>query len=189
MSRSAGMCLPQSRIVSTSGLAMRRVVSLLLIPLLLAVQGLGFAHSHGGTRVAETAGHAARPHVHVRGAEHRHPHGHRHGHSHKHSHGKDGSSHHHHQSGHEADKGSAVGLIPQCNHDDDAVYLPEVVSVRANRLSASDIGMMQGLDASPVWSFTGHDALRLAVASAYCQPPPLSLSGGPLYLRTLSLRL
>ena len=166
---------------------MRRVLSLLLIPLVLASQGLAFAHSHRGTTVTEPAGHAARPHVHVRGAGHHHPGD---GHSHKQSHGKDSGHHSHHQGGHhEEEHAVAVGLMPPCSHDDDAVYLPETVTVRANRLSASDVGMMQGMNVSPLGNFTVSDGPRLAAASAYCQPPPLSLSGGPLYLRTLSLRL
>src|SRR5262249_27621230 len=41
----------------------RRAISLLLVPMLL-LQGMSFAHSHGGTGVYEPPGHDHTPHVH-----------------------------------------------------------------------------------------------------------------------------
>jgi len=52
---------------------MNRAVSAILIPLLLVSQGIfSVPHSHAGTSVVEPEGHAARPHVHLHGADHHH---------------------------------------------------------------------------------------------------------------------
>lgn len=162
----------------------RRVLSLLLIPLVLANQGLIFAHTHLGTSVAEPPGHTARPHVHLRGRNHHH------GHGHKHSHGNGAGRHIHHRGGqHQTKRAIAVGLIPSCSHDDDALYVSETVIDRVGRLTASDAKSMQEQCHSSEWKLTTPEMLRLMAACEYCRPPPLSFIAEPLFLRTLSLRL
>src|SRR5262245_25189565 len=92
-----------------------RLVSLLLVPFVLLAQGSGFAHSHGGTGVAEPPGHDFRPHVHLGlGGAHHHDHG----------------GHHHHP-GDDDDScdDNPLRPAPAGDHDDDAVYLPNLVSV------------------------------------------------------------
>jgi hypothetical protein len=167
---------------------LRRILSLLLMPLVLASQGLVVAHSHQGNHVSEPAGHAARPHFHVGDNEHHHHRGN--SHSHKHQHGNRSDHHHHSQTGHPDDEGAvADGLMPTRSHDDDAVYLPDMVKALTNRQSASDAELMLVLNDLPLWKLVVPDVSLTVAAGGYSQPPPLIDSGGPLYLRTLSLRL
>ena len=166
---------------------MRQILSLLLIPLVLASQGMVFAHSHHGMNLAESLEHAARPHVHVGGGGHHH-----HPHTDQHSHESASGHHDHHPSGHHENDDDDYGttdLVPLASHDDDAVYGPDAFSISLSGQSNA-LRLTQAI--APhwcVWNAIVPEAPRLNAASGYCQPPPSSLSGGPLYLRTLSLRL
>lgn len=79
---------------------MNRIVSLLLIPFFVLGQAL--PHSHAGSGVAEPAGHALRPHVHL----------------HSHDYGD-----HHHPSSERNKTPLGDEVSPAADHDSDAVYL------------------------------------------------------------------
>jgi hypothetical protein len=148
----------------------RRVISLLLIPLLLASQGLCFGHSHRGGSVVESEGHDARPHFHI--------HGHRH-----HHHG----GHHHHGAKHQSKADALKGFQPVDSHDDNAIYLAATVMFSTMRNVAAQWLAKHWLDV-PFAKVVAHEVV-VSDQSGYLwnQAPPID-SACPLYLRTHSLR-
>lgn len=155
----------------------RRVLSLLLIPLLLVSQGMCFGHSHRDDSVAESEAHNARPHFHV--------HGHRHHHHNEQHH--DGAKHRHDAQHHRHPSETPAGDPPVSSHDDDAVYL-------AAMMTFSTICSVSAVWIGKHWlvaTFTkiANCEVILAVRSGYLwnQPPPIDPTC-PLYLRTQAFR-
>ena len=170
----------------------RRIVHLLLMPLMLANQGLCLAHVHHGTGVAEPPDHASRPHIHF--GHHRHDdaaHGHDHDAAHSHKHDAD----HSHQSTSNSDAAADKLEIasPQLStlapdHEHDAVYFP-VTTAFASKAD-SDFGQAIGDQAAGlpyVVESNGENPLRLGPLCR--RPPSLVDADGPIFLRSLSLRL
>ena len=158
-----------------NGIKMRRVLSLLLIPLLLASQGLCFVHTHQGTHTGEPDGHSSRPHFHVHGvAEHHHHHA---DHSHRHDAGDD----------HE--EPAVPAIEPVADHDADAVYCSETVVIGTGRQSRSELTLKQLIAASFWQSPATLDIDPLNRGNLSVHPPPLCATRCPIYLRTLSIRI
>lgn len=154
----------------------RRVVSLLLVPLVLASQGLCLAHTHLGTQVPAASGHAARPHFHVHDGVDHHQHHAGHGHNH------DGADD-------REDELPVTAVAPIDDHDADAVYCPEAVTLSTGRHSKVEL-LAKLFGAAPVvlMGNTLVDA-NLCFAHQWSQPVTFRDSHCPIYLRTLSLRL
>lgn len=160
----------------------RRFLYLLLVPLMLVNQALCIAHSHHGTDVAEPKGRASQPHVHVGG------HGH---HDSANDQQNDGDHPGHDQRSDDNDATVSPAVMPVCDHDADALYCAGTVTfVRSGHLvntliqSAKHIAMAGVLhDADQ----NGDALLRLR--PMVDRPSAVSGSAGPIYLRTLSLRI
>ncbi len=162
----------------------RRFLCLLLIPLMLANQGLCFAHAHHGTDFAESEGHALRPHYHVGGHVHLDS-THNHDQHSDHSHGD--------LSGHVLGSDEHGAALPQAmtsggEHDSDAVYCGDPVTFARDRntrsvLSAKDVTV----SALHCVSNQSDGLLRLGPLRG--QPPSVFEVAFPIYLRTLSLRI
>ncbi len=151
----------------------RRFVCLLLVPLLLANQGICYAHSHHGADFAESEDHASRPHFHFGGHDH---------HKSTHDHNADHSGCDHSHDDHDADLPPAIA--PAGDHDADAVYCADAVTFARDGntvivLSAKDAAAiaLRVADQSDDW------LLRLG------QPPSIFDAACPIFLRTLSLRI
>lgn len=98
--------------------SMRHVISSVLIPLILACQGLSGGHAHFEKSSGQL--HSASPHFHITGS-------HSHGLDHSHS-----SHHNHNKSDHES--GASWGHIGSAtDHDADAYYLGDSLSLREQR--------------------------------------------------------
>ena len=159
------------------GVMMRRIVSLLLIPLMFVSQSFGFAHTHQGTGTAEPEGHSARPHFHVHGA----------GNHHHHQHDAD---HSHHHVAADRDAASLTGFLPLDDHDDDAVYVSTEMLIHVGRqgsVNDSVERLMLSVSLLAVTSAADHTAC----AGHLCDLPPPRLCAArcPIYLRNLSLRI
>ena len=153
----------------------RRIISLLLIPLLLAGQGLCVAHTHQGTHTGEPDGHSARPHFHVYGvAEHHH-------HQADHS--------HHHDADDDQEESAVPAIEPVADHDADAVYCSETVAIGAGRQSKSELTLKQLIAVSFWQSPATPDIDPVNRGNSSGRPPPLCAARCPIYLRTLSLRI
>lgn len=151
---------------------MRRVLSLLLIPMCLT--GPARPHAHAGS---EPGDHDVRPHVHVG-----HAHVHRHGSStpHRH-HGPKSAAHRHPRSG----GGRAGWTAPRNAHDADSLYLTQVVVTARGREAARPVDGPNATGCpSPVFSVGS--APRGVVTAP---DPPDPFGGRPIFLRTASLRL
>lgn len=162
---------------------MRRILSLLLIPLLLVSQSVCFGHSHRGSDVTEPAGHAARPHFHVHG---KHPHSHEKHHHHSH----DGQRHTHHTHRHADDAREAAvlpGIQPNDDHDEDAVYVSTSEMLGAGRSLSKQLSLKKWFNAPQAWFETRAGGALNSPSVLWSQPPPID-PACPLYLRTLSLR-
>lgn len=151
-----------------NGTMTRCVLSLLLIPLVLASQSLCIPHTHLGMLVVEPEGHWLQPHFHV----HRHRENNLAKHSHRHfSHGH---THHHHSTNSTTRRVVPAGFLPNQphQHDDDAVYLAASLLVSLNRELWQKLGKTFWLDALPAH----HDAARIWRAalerSSWSLPPP-----------------
>lgn len=154
----------------------RRVVSLLLVPLVLASQGLCLAHTHLGTQAPAASGHAARPHFHVHdsGDHHQHHAGH---------------GHHHDGADDPEDELPVTSVAPIDDHDADAVYCPEAVVLSTGRHAKANLAAKLFGAAPVVWMDHTLVVATLRLAHRWSQPPPFRDSHCPIYLRTLSLRL
>ena len=154
---------------------MRRVLSLMLIPLVLAGQGLCFAHTHQGTHTGEPDGHSTRPHFHIHGvAEH-------------HRHQADHS--HHHDAGDDQEESAVSAIEPIADHDADAVYCTETVAIGANRQSKSELTVKQLISVLFWQSPAIVEISTVNRGNSSGRPPPLCAARCPIYLRTLSIRI
>ncbi|HIE96890.1 MAG TPA: hypothetical protein EYG03_25950 [Planctomycetes bacterium] len=139
---------------------MNRAVSTILIPLLLVSQGLfSVPHSHAGTSVAEPDGHAARPHVHLFGADHHHGH-------------------------HEDEESPSVPTEQVPDHDSDAVYTGGVQLLNdckvAKVAKAGLLAVYMNCDESATVAVS-----RLCTRH---HPPPILRPKFALYMQLLSIR-
>ncbi|MCH8045461.1 MAG: hypothetical protein IID44_17260 [Planctomycetes bacterium] len=163
----------------------RRLFRLLLVPLMLANQGLCVAHAHHGTDVAEPEGHAARSHIHLGGRsqpdstnDHEH-----HG---DHSHG-DHSGCDHRPDKHDAALPSAIAPIGE--HDADAVYGMETIILARNGRTVTVVSTTN-FAASAILRVTHQsDDWLVRLGPLRGQPPSVFDAACPIYLRTLSLRI
>lgn len=161
---------------------MYRIVSLLLIPLVLASQAFCAAHSHLGTAVVEPVGHANRPHVHIADSSGHHRH-----HDSKHSHHHEDADHH--RADDPQDEPQATAFESPDDHDASAVYFPASVTARSDRQAKVELSAKQWT-AVPLLSAIGLlEVAQARLASQQCLPPPFLDSHCPLYLRNLSLRI
>ncbi|MFN0195365.1 MAG: hypothetical protein ACKVT0_01360 [Planctomycetaceae bacterium] len=159
---------------------MRRAFSLLLIPCVLASQGwLCAFHTHCD-HVAVSSDHAIRPHFHT--GEDAHDHHHR-----DHSHSSTPLTHALHNEPDAENHASDGSVIPLHDHDADAVYCPDTVTLGlARSVIVSTIGEF------PTPSFCAADGIVQNGAdfplmrSGY--PPPFLDARCPLFLRNLCIR-
>jgi hypothetical protein len=142
---------------------MNGLLSLLLIPFFVLGQTL--PHSHAGTDVAESSGHALRPHVHLHGHEHSHD--------------------DHHKHADESDTTSPWDLLsPTAEHDSDAVYL-----AASGQLVTRVCGAF-GLDFdSTDWGAVSLPIVVDTRSRTGTSDPPDRYATLPIYLLTASLRL
>jgi len=142
---------------------MNGLLSLLLIPFFVLGQAL--PHSHAGTGVAESSGHALRPHLHL--------------HSHEHSHGD------HHEHADESDATSPSDLLsPAAEHDSDAVYLAASGQL-LTRVSGSF-----GIDVHTTdWVAVSLPIVVDTRSRMRTSDPPDRYATLPIFLLTASLRL
>jgi hypothetical protein len=145
--------------------SMNRVVSTILMPLLLVSQSLfSMPHSHAGSSIAEPDGHAARPHVHLHGADHHHGH------------------HHHDDDGSETPT-STGEQVP--DHDSDAVYVGEKQLIHDGKVAKVAKSELTGV------YFDGGDSSANAGGCRRCShltSPPVLHPKCSLYLQCLSIR-
>ena len=162
----------------------RRFLCLLLVPLMLANQGLCLAHSHQGTDVAEPAGHASRPHLHVVGQSH-----------HESTYGQehDGNQSHDDHPGRDQRSGDSDAVVTLTNapiggHDTTAVYFSKALDFA--RDTASVIVFEKFGDVPAILAVAHQNDDR---ALHYClgrgQPASFFDAACPIYLRTHSLRI
>jgi len=160
----------------------RRFFCLLLVPLMLANQGLCFAHAHHRTHIVEPEGHSSRPHFHFGGHDH---HDSTHDHHADHSHGD-----HSGRDRWSGDGDAAVppSIAPICDHDTDAVYCIEAVIFARNENSVIISAKYVVVDAILGVAHQNDDWLfRLGPLRG--QPASAFNAACPIYLRTLSLRI
>ena len=174
----------QAKVKKTSYAHMiRRFLCLLLVPLILANQGLCFAHVHHGTDIVEPEGHVSRPHFHFGGRhDSTHDHDHHADHSHGDHSGRDPRSE-------ERDAALPPSIAPIGDHDADAVYGAAAVTFARDRNSqivpltkhVAAVAILQGADQSDDW------LLRLGPLRG--QSPSVFDTACAIFLRTLSLRI
>jgi hypothetical protein len=161
----------------------RRFVCLLLVPLLLANQGLSLAHSHLGTEVATPEGHSSRPHIHFGGHDHHaaaHGDDHVAGHLHKHSSDSEHRTNKHHEA-------VATAIETAGDHNADALYFAQTVTL-ARDCDASSILLAKHNVVATTHQTADSGDWRLRLR-------PLRYSASefdadcPIYLRTHSLRI
>jgi hypothetical protein len=155
----------------------RPFLTLLLVPLMLANQGLCFAHSHHDTNIVESEGHASRSHFHTGDHDHESKNDHADHSQRQHSDRTPSSEH---------DGGDHPTLIQSStDHDADAVYSPEAATLAHFRQTVI-IDLPLGLVSSAIVQTTHHDGNWLLLRG---QPTSVFDTACPIYLRTLSLRI
>lgn len=163
----------------------RRFFCLLLVPLMLANQGLLFAHAHHGTDVGEPEGHASRPHFHFRGHGH-HDSTHNHSQHSDHSHGDPSMDV---PASDEYDDALPPVVSPVGEHDSDAVYGVETVTVARDGNSVSVLSAKYVAVAVIFRVVDQSDDYLLRLGPLRGQPESVFDTACPIYLRTLSLRI
>ncbi len=163
----------------------RRFICLLLVPLLLANQGLAVAHSHYAADIVEPEGHGLRPHFHVGGHDHHNSaHAHEHVAAHSHSHHSDGD-----RESDQPDEALPPAIVPLADHDVDAMYFAGAVTLARGAATpsvvpAKFIALAAILDVAE----SSNDTL-LRLGPIRGQLPSVLDAACPIYLRTLSLRI
>lgn len=161
------------------------MIRLLLVPLMLANQGLCFAHTHHGTDVAVPEGHASRSHFHL-GCDGRPDTTNDQQHHADRSHG-DHSGHDHGSA--ERDAALPPAITPTGDHDADVVYGTETITLARNGSTVTLISTID-LAASAILRVTEQtDDGLLRAGPLRGQPPSVFDAACPIYLRTLSLRI
>ncbi len=161
----------------------RQFFCLLLVLLMLANQGLCFAHAHHAADVAEPEGHASRPHFHVAGhGHHESSHDHHADQSHGQCPGPD-----HRPDDHDAARPAAIA--PVDDHDADAVYRADAVTFARDGSSAIVLSAKCVAVAAIVHGADQSDDKLLRLGPLRGQSPSVFDAACPIYLRTLSLRI
>ena len=162
----------------------RRFVCLVLVLPMLANQGLCLAHSHQGTDVAETEGHASRPHFHV-GGHRRHESSNGQEHDGNHSHDDHGRRD---QRSGDSDAPVTLTNAPIGGHDTTAVYSSETVALARD---ANRAIVFEKFVEMPAILRVVHQNDDRALHSCPSRGQPASVfdAACPIYLRTLSLRI
>jgi hypothetical protein len=152
-----------------------RAACLLLVPALL-LQGMGTAHTHLGSGVAEPPEHGHSPHFHYLfwGTHSRWHH--------------DQDDHHAHDGVPEDDDDQVDEDVPASDHDDNAIYVPAFVLLcwqcQPSPVGSGDVTALVPLGDTPGSPFTAAAPLRIPLT----HPPPLLLCEHcPLYLRVLAI--
>lgn len=150
---------------------MNRVIPLLLIPVVVFAQSAMIGHTHQNCDIAETASHAARPHIHLRG----HQHG---AHVHHHDHHRNDLS--------DAADSDSSHIRSATDHDADAIDVALLVTDGDSRPQVRQ--SLQGSD-NCIESTNGMTAITSIPQNYRSQiEPPLIDPARPLFLRTHSLR-
>ena len=160
---------------------MRRIMSLILIPVVIASQWCVMAHAHGHKGIVEPAGHSARPHFHVHGV---HDHHHAGAHSHSHSHGPE----HSHENSEADDQSPALISGDTSNHDADAVYCSNPGTPGMSRQSRTDEPITTASAVTHFLTLGIWDSSGMIVVNRQNLPPPFLGQTCPLFLRNLSIR-
>lgn len=156
----------------------RRFLCLLLIPLMLANQGLCLGHVHRGSDSAEPEDHESRPHFHLSG-HHDTTHDHQHS-GHSHDEPADDSDEH--------DGPLAPAMSPFGSHDSDAVYCTTPWTGTREAKSAGVV-LAKYVAVIAVDHLADHSDRLLRLGSVRGQPASVFDAACPIYLRTLSLRI
>jgi len=150
---------------------MRRFLSIILIVMILATQGLAAIHAHFGMELSHTASHSGRPHFHVHG-------------SHSHGSHEDHGAHRHG----EAPVLPVVSGVHFPSHDSDAFYCTDsVVSLIQRSSGAKTLNfVLQELAVNAI----GFVELKTSSALDGWPDRPRQWSNArtPLYLRDLAIR-
>lgn len=166
-------------------LMIRRFFCLLLVSLMLANQGLCFAHTHHGTGVAEPEGHASQSHFHFGGFG-------QHESTHDQNHQADQFDDDHFSRDHRSgDDGPAAlsEVTPIDNHDATAVYGANTVAVARDGNSVIVLlANYVAVVAIPRVTDQSDDSL-LRLSSLRGQSLSVFDTACPILLRTLSLRI
>ena len=152
----------------------RRFLCLLLVPLMLTTQGVCFVHSH---HAAEPESHALRPHFHFGG------HGHNES-THDHDHHADHSSHDPRPGEHDAALSPAI--VPIGDHDADAVYFGEAVTIARHDGNSVIVLLTKYIAVAAILRVSDQSESSLR---RLAHPPSVFDAACPIYLRTLSLRI
>ena len=155
----------------------RRFLRLLLVPLMLANQGLCLALVHHGSS-AEPEDHASRPHLHIDTHHH--------------------TTHDHQQSGHshdlppvesgEQDDSLPSAIGPVGEHDSDATYGTEA-SIGIRDPNSSGVVSAKYVTLLAFDHHFEHSDRLFRSGSVRGQPASVFEAARPIYLRTLSLRI
>lgn len=164
----------------------RRLLVILMLPLILMNSSVMFAHEHGGIDLL----HSSRPHVHVNGTQsHTHSH-HEHARGHVHHHADHHDVHHHHRDHrhesvdtHDECESGLNRLTANCHadHDSDAIYIDvsDMVVVELTNFNTS-------LELSSDYLGDVYDTfcwLRSSFVLACPEEPPPGAPATPLYAR------
>ena len=162
---------------------MRRFICLCLVPLLLLGQGSFSVHAHGPGEGAEPDSHASKPHFHLGDHESSHSENHDVAHSH--------TLHTHRDRSDDADDVALPTTVtPSRDHDANAVYLPEAVTLArsGNPLSVVPAKLIAQTGIFGTAIIQSNDRpLRLGLIRG--QPASVFDAACPIYLRARSLRI
>ncbi|MCM2372270.1 hypothetical protein [Aporhodopirellula aestuarii] len=159
---------------------MRRLVTLLLIPMFML--GHALSHSHAGTGVDSPRDHAVRPHLHLSSSDHAHEHGHDHHDDAEHAHS------HHVQHETSAEDGSLATsedavISGVQDHDSDAIYFANSPATPGR--SVCDVQNITAQD-----YLIGEEFIAdLNASHPPLRHPPQRYTTLPIFLLTASLRL
>lgn len=163
----------------------RRFFCLLLVSLMLANQGLCFAHAHHGTGVAEPEGHATQSHFHFGDLYQRKS-------AHDRDHHADHSDGDHSGRDHRSeDDGPAAPseVTPIDNHDANAIYGTEAVAV-AHDGNSKIVLLAKYVAVAAIPRVTAQsDDSMLRLSSLHGHSLSVFDADCPIFLRTLSLRI
>lgn len=163
----------------------RRIVSLLLLPLVLVNQSVCLAHWHQGSDIATPHGHSDRPHFHFPRTDHDHGRAeHRHDRrqvDRKHA-DREHMGHHHHSDATGGPRGVALGGA----HDDNAIYCDGAMSAErgGHKVNLAERTLCAAI--APEAPHGDGSAPPAGTLRGAAQP---AFHSGPIYLRTLTLRL
>jgi hypothetical protein len=162
----------------------RRFVCLSLVAVMLANQGLLFAHVNHAADGPEPAGHNSRSHFHLGGHDH---HTTAHVDNHK-------ATHSHHHGDVDRETGEYDGELPSTvmplgDHDANAIYCAEAVALARDRATSITFPAKCVWGVSSLCVADRSDDRLLRLGPIRGQPASVFDTACPIYLRTLSLRI